>query len=642
MTCFRRGKTPPAEFPFNYDGGIGQLLAVGQMENPDIGYSDHMPYAIHDLASKTAVPLRIACTGLMTGKPDPMLGFPAHVFFTPYLVLRNASLNPLPVRLSLNWMQGQTPKTFPAPLLNLPAGASGQIPMTDLLRQAGLSTFGGTINLELDYAGHRGDLLVAAGSVDQSGSYVFATLPELALPSFGKHESYWAAGSGYDTMVTLWNTGQQPEDLLLRFYYADGSGKYTMAVHLDPMGSQVVDINQLIASGVNDWKNRPFSMRQQTGSLSFENLDGHAKSMTVNIDVAVYNPFTATCGCYCTPCCNYNNFGLTPAAGTMFILPDDSFIITGVGCYCNGVQEELQGNITVGQISNIVTVLNTGDVIGQHTGQATVTFTFQPIVSGGAQCFGAYQGGCSYVQPVIQKQVQVDYMVFSLEHPPVPNDILGIIAHQSFTVLAQVYSSAGTIDTNYSCTCGLAYSQPAGTGETEPANLSISSGTGTANMVFAISSGTANLPSSERSITVNTALGGSDSLTVHLYWDVNMDCEAWQNTPFPGCGPPDHGQYYCQTSCTTGYKQPTAFAALPGSLCGKISIEVESGSSQLITTPIEDCGPGTCSNPYWSNGTTPPAVAGCLTDQLWVNLGIIASVGSCSSTSGTVLWRFAQ
>ncbi len=61
-----------------------------------------MPYAIHDLASKTGAPLRIACTGLMTGKPDPMLGFPAHVFFTPYLVLRNAGRNPLPVRMTLN------------------------------------------------------------------------------------------------------------------------------------------------------------------------------------------------------------------------------------------------------------------------------------------------------------------------------------------------------------------------------------------------------------------------------------------------------------------------------------------------------------------------------------------------------------
>ena len=109
-----------------------------------------MPYAIHDLAGKTAALLCIARTDLMTGKPNPVRGFPCPIFFTPYLALRNARLNPLPVRLSLNWMQGQTPKTFPAPLLNLPAGASGQIPMTDLLRQAGLSTFGGTINLELD------------------------------------------------------------------------------------------------------------------------------------------------------------------------------------------------------------------------------------------------------------------------------------------------------------------------------------------------------------------------------------------------------------------------------------------------------------------------------------------------------------
>lgn len=407
-----------------YDGDIGQLLAVGQMENPDIGYSDHMPYAIHDLTGKIAIPLRIACTGLMTGQPDPVLGFPSHIFFTPYLVIRNASLNPLPIRLTLSWMRGSTPKTFQIPQLNLPAGASGQIPMTDWLRQAGLSTFGGTINLEIAYTGHRGDLLVAAGSVDYSGSYVFATLPELVLPSFGKHESYWATGSGYDTMITLWNTGNQPEDLLMRFYYADGSGKYTMPVHLDPMGSQTIDMNQLIASGVNDWKNRAFSMLKSTGSLSFENLDGHTKAMTVNIDVAVYNPFTATCGCYCTSCCNYNDFGMTPIEPPAIImLTNDSFLVTGYACYCNGSQEDLYGTVSIDPNTPTVSV-NGSTITVNGPGGATYYFTFSQVIVGGATCYGAYQGGCSYAQPMTQGTV--DGISIQITNVDLVNDAINV------------------------------------------------------------------------------------------------------------------------------------------------------------------------------------------------------------------------
>ena len=263
--------------------------------------------------------------------------------------------------------------------------------------------------------------------MDHSGSYVFATLPELALPSFAKHESYWAAGSGYDTMVTLWNTGHQPEDLLLRFYYADGSGKYTMAVHLDPLGSQVVDINQLIASGVNDWKNRPFSMRQQTGSLSFENLDGHTKSMTVNIGVAVYNPFTATCGCYCTPCCNYNNFGISPAIIQLQV--DGNFNIYGTACYCNGTMYyNMSGYIT--NVSANVFDANGNQITGTGPGNTTVYYQFNAIIVGGANCYGAYQGGCSYAAPEAEAPAQVD--------PPPCGDVRdSIISEYENTTLNQ-------------------------------------------------------------------------------------------------------------------------------------------------------------------------------------------------------------
>ena len=79
-----------------------------------------------------------------------------------------------------------------------------------------------------------GDLVLASGSVDQTGTYVFEVEPQGVASSRSKYANYWGVANGNDTMYSLWNPSDTAEDIVATFYYGDGSGKYTLPVHLAP------------------------------------------------------------------------------------------------------------------------------------------------------------------------------------------------------------------------------------------------------------------------------------------------------------------------------------------------------------------------------------------------------------------------
>ncbi len=174
-------------------------------------------------------------------------------------------------------------------------------------------------------------------------------------------------------------------------------------------------------------------------------------------------------------------------------------------------------------------------------------------------------------------------------------------------------------------------------GESGPMTVTFSSGAAISDPItLTTASGTSGAPSSQRRATI----GGGPSSTVWLYWEVVMDQEDWKNPGFVSC--PNAGSYYCQTSCTNGFASPTPFVALPGGLCGKSNVYIEAqtggGWSGLKEAPIEDCGPHTCSNPYWlysdSGADNSPYPGGCMSDALYTQLG--------ATPNATTLWKFAQ
>ena len=57
---------------------------------------------------------------------------------------------------------------------------------------------------------------MSSGSVDQKNNYVFEVKPYGVAESAAKELCYWSTSNGDDTMLTLWNPADEPQDLGLR------------------------------------------------------------------------------------------------------------------------------------------------------------------------------------------------------------------------------------------------------------------------------------------------------------------------------------------------------------------------------------------------------------------------------------------
>jgi hypothetical protein len=141
--------------------GSAQDLAVnGGLENAKEGFSSDMQFWSHDLMAAPA-PSTMAGVGMMTGEPDPSLGYPAGSRFTPYAVLRNTTSRPLSVKLAVHEASGT--QSYPPALRVLKPLETVRVDVTPWLADAGRAYKSWALNLVLTYTGRKGDLVVEHG-----------------------------------------------------------------------------------------------------------------------------------------------------------------------------------------------------------------------------------------------------------------------------------------------------------------------------------------------------------------------------------------------------------------------------------------------------------------------------------------------
>jgi len=326
----------------------------------------------------------------MVGKPDPMMmpGFPKETTFNPYLVLRNTTEKPLAVSLQLNYMMGMAggdPVTQDLPSQLLRPFESRQVQLEAALDAAGLKNFDGSINLSTSITGKPGDLVLATGSVDETGTYVFEVEPQGVGTSRSKFASYWGVSNGNDTMFTLWNPTAAAQDILVTFYYGDGSGKYNLPVHLGPQASIMIDMAMLIAENRPDPDGHLIPSNIHEGSAQFASANGRNETINLAIAGGIYNVSTATCIGGCISCCGVSNFGISP--GSLSCAVGGTATATTSAVDCNGFQV-----YPVWSSSNttVATVDSNGNVSCASAGQATITAYWGNAVTtsnGGLQQF---------------------------------------------------------------------------------------------------------------------------------------------------------------------------------------------------------------------------------------------------------------
>lgn len=402
-----------------YTGAMGSVQVVGGLENDTIGYSANIPFWLHDTSASPPAPISYAFAGLMLGKPDPVMmpGFPKTTAFTPYLVLRNTTEKPLSVALQLSYMAGATAVSRTLRAESLAPLESRQMDLHSTLIAAGLRNFNGSVNLSASFTGKQGDLVLASGSVDQTGTYVFEVEAKGVGKSRIKFSNYWSVRDGNDTMITLWNPTSAPQDIVGTFYFANGNGNYMVAIHLAPQASAAIDIAMLIAQGKPDPNGNTFPANVGDGSAQFASAKGRRAWINLVISSGTYNVTTATCGENCIYCCGDSGFGINP--GSFSLSLGDTMACASTAVDCNG---QLIEPAWSSSDSTVMTVDGYGNVTGMKIGSADIIAVWDSaIMVTGQECFSGGTPFCPTSSPQAQSGGSVTPSVTFSGTPIVPS-----------------------------------------------------------------------------------------------------------------------------------------------------------------------------------------------------------------------------
>jgi len=352
-----------------YYGEAGSVLVAGGLLNPKEGYSANIPFMRHtDVGTG---PVILGSAGLMVGKPDPMMQFPGETRFTPYLVLRNTTAKPIDMALQFSHMTETTPVSRVIQQ-NLPALGSKTINLPNVLGSLGMQELSGSINVGVSYTGRVGDVVMAAGSVDQSGTYVFEVEPQALSSTHRKLGSYWDLTDSSNTMYSIWNPTDKPQDVLVTLYYGD-NGKYKMPVHVVPQGSLMLDVKNIVKANAPDPSGNVFPPGTSEGSTSFESAEGPAGQINVIISGAVFNVVTGTCTNCCVPCCGTSDVFLNPGSDACTVGATEQF--QAISEQCDGTElDETTGGSWSSSNAAVATV-SSGFMTAVGPGSATLFFT---------------------------------------------------------------------------------------------------------------------------------------------------------------------------------------------------------------------------------------------------------------------------
>jgi hypothetical protein len=353
-----------------FTGAIGGIAVAGGLLNPKEGYSANIPF-VRVMDSEVA-PVMLGSAGIMVGKPDPMMRFPAETAFAPYLVLRNTTARPLSLTLQLSYMAQEGPVSKQLSQ-DLAARATRRVDLPAILQTLGIQDFSGSINIGASYTGLPSDLVMASGSVDQTGNYVFEVQPQALSPARKKLGNYWNLDAGSNTMYSLWNPTDKPQNVVIALQYNNGAGKYKVPVRVDPQSSVMLDLKNIIQANAPDAEGNVFPAGVSEGSASIESADGPAAQMNLIVSGAVFNVVTGTCFGCCVPCCGVSDVFLDPTSDACSVGDTEQF---------HAEEEDCDGNITettsgTWSSSNtaVMTVNSSGLMSAVSPGSATLQFS---------------------------------------------------------------------------------------------------------------------------------------------------------------------------------------------------------------------------------------------------------------------------
>jgi hypothetical protein len=364
-----------------YQGHGDELAVNGGLEDPAIGYSANIPFRLMPQAPAAPVELTYVESGLMAGAADPMMRFPAGTTFTPYSVLRNPSAQTISVTPALYWTQAAAPHSARLKPVTVAPYQALDLGVPALLAAAGLQHFNGEITLALDVQGPPHQILLAGGSVDRSGTYVFAVRPMAILESVAKSLSYWSIGNGDDTMVTLWNPADEAQDFVFTLFFS--GGHYAFPVHMEGRVTRTFNVSEIVNSQIPDAEGNRIPPSVQEGSAELTGSQGESQHILVAMDAGTYNVRKATCGLHCITCNGATEFWI--AANPFSVAVKKTTQLSFTSQYNTGKQYNLTSLGTWSSSNTHVATVNVGLVNGMAPGPVgtSASYASEPLYSTG-------------------------------------------------------------------------------------------------------------------------------------------------------------------------------------------------------------------------------------------------------------------
>lgn len=359
-----------------YIGTPDALILNGGVQDEALGYSAGLAFASQPLQASQLPPHAkqvefnsIAELGLMSGAADPMMNFPAGTTFTPFSVLRNTSNSPISLAPTIWWMQAGQAYSAQLQPVQLQPYQSQSLNVPSMLALAGIPNYNGSFNIVFNGNMTRGALLTAAGSVDQTKTYVFQVVPRAVAESASKSLQYWSTGNGDDTMIMLWNPADEAQDLVLKLFFT--GGHYLLPIHLDPRATRMINLSEVVENAPPDSEGNTIPATVHDGSAKLTGSQADNQNMLIAMDAGVYNVRKATCGMVCYTCDGYSNWEVTPSSFTINAYTNMQMAL--VADYDAGQQYDLSSDGYWGSSNtNVATVDQTGYVTGVAGGSVTV------------------------------------------------------------------------------------------------------------------------------------------------------------------------------------------------------------------------------------------------------------------------------
>ena len=314
-----------------YGGTEKDIILAGGLENPPEGYSAQIPFTVLQPGAKPST-VAVSSVGLMVGAPDPMMKFPSGTQFGVYAAFRNTSDRPILVKPVAYYMQGNQVQTATLHKFALGPRQARHWTGDQFLKEAGLATFSGILNLVFSYEGAPADILMANGSIDQTRTYVFESVMKAVEKSNAKGLKAWDVSNGNDTMISLLNLADTDQDLLVTFFF-DG-GRYKYPVHLQAGGSTTFNVSDIIMKQQPDTDGNTIPPGVAHGSAVLSGSLDFTESINVAASVGVFNVSTATCGTTCPTCFGYSAFQVLPYnsnSSTALVGSSTTFVGWGYG-----------------------------------------------------------------------------------------------------------------------------------------------------------------------------------------------------------------------------------------------------------------------------------------------------------------------